>query len=1179
MKLGWRATVNPKDKNLKLDDPISLSYAQVEETKSALTDFTSRLQRHSQTTEADVLAGKALAESFNNCGQRFKVIGDLADGADMMGDALRHTAQLITHVEDLRASSNAALDRTLQDHFRSYLQGELVAAKNQKRLYDKTEQQYKAAEAKLQKAKTGRIDHARIFELEKEFNALSATFDQVRVDTTQTLNDTNEQHCQQTLERLADTIHIYHDLFQKGLATIEEFLPHADKMRKFSQSRRMHSSGKPATSGGAALLADESSAASAGGLSGTGAGPSASTSSSSSSSQESSSEVVKQGILFKKGANRRNWQQRWFVLKPKYLFYYVSHQDKKLKGVINLNNCSVGPDTTSKKAFSFTINCKLRTYFIVAKNDQEMKDWIDAIRRCIENYTENEVIEDSGLVAAPIANPTPIAVTPPLATGPESTDPTRAAPPRPTRPKSPRSPHPQPPGLPPLPDAPPPSRGGAGHPMRGGRGAPRGRGGLPRVPPPRPGADGRGPPPTPPPKNTFNKKGLTLIKELIVSEKQYLQNLNSIKVYRFNIQKDVTLAQKIEMKAVFSNSSELFDLHSELLEDFEAVVTKWPRKQMAVVFLGHMESLSLYESYVKNYSTAMNALQNAQKSSASFRNFLKTFEQKHSSQFNLETLLSAPLQRIAKYEMLLEQLMDTAAVGTDDYQTLALAVSKVQALSESIDKCNTLSHQMSKVMDVANKLVGYEGNLVSPNRCLYRDGDLRLQEQADRAPEDVHLFLFNDLLLFTKKSGGLGLRPSFRYHDQLKLHRIAIQEAPGPEPSLHLVKRVGERSEIFTVCFSSRPDKDAWFDAIQHAVADVEKTKVFSVPLKQVMSVESERGRSIPSFLETCIDFIVSYALDVEGIFRLSGKATDIYDAVDALNEGRGIDFDDDTDPHLVAGIIKLWFRELPESLIPETLYDSIMHAMRLPTDEKIQAMRGVLAQLPEMNKFVLQHMVAFLCQVISHEAANKMGLKNISIVFGPNFIKPPGDVMDPMALQEAYSVVGVLMDNYAAFFTEIEKNRLRQAAIFNAQHLKREEEERRKEEELLQILRKKSVSERPPGLRARGQHAVSDQIFHQGYLSKKGANRRNWTTRWFVLKDQCLTYWKSPQDTNNLPKGKIVLKNCLCYKSHKKNFSFAVEVPEQNRIYFICAKNFEEQDQWMELIKTSIEQANNVLM
>jgi PH domain len=86
---------------------------------------------------------------------------------------------------------------------------------------------------------------------------------------------------------------------------------------------------------------------------------------------------VKQGTLLKKGANRRNWQQRWFVLKPKYLFYYVSHQDMKLKGVINLNNCSVGPDITSKKAFSFTINCKLRTYFIVAKNDQEMKDWIE----------------------------------------------------------------------------------------------------------------------------------------------------------------------------------------------------------------------------------------------------------------------------------------------------------------------------------------------------------------------------------------------------------------------------------------------------------------------------------------------------------------------------------------------------------------------------------------------------------------------------------------------------------------------------------------------------------------------------------------------------------------------------------------------------------------------------------
>jgi BAR domain of APPL family len=233
-----------------------------------------------------VLAGKALADSFYNCGQRFKVIGDLADGAEMMGDAFRHAAQMITHVEDLRASSNAALDRTLQDHFRSYLQGELVAAKNQKRLYDKTEQQYKSAESKLQKAKTGRIDHARVFELEKEFNAIQATFDQVRKDTTQTLNDTNDQHCQQTLERLADTIHIYHDMFRKGLSTIEEFLPIAAKMREFTQNRRRQSNTPSAASlsaPGSSSASSASSSASSASVASTSASPASAADSASSS--------------------------------------------------------------------------------------------------------------------------------------------------------------------------------------------------------------------------------------------------------------------------------------------------------------------------------------------------------------------------------------------------------------------------------------------------------------------------------------------------------------------------------------------------------------------------------------------------------------------------------------------------------------------------------------------------------------------------------------------------------------------------------------------------------------------------------------------------------------------------------------------------------------------------------
>ena len=38
-----------------------------------------------------------------------------------------------------------------------------------------------------------------------------------------------------------------------------------------------------------------------------------------------------------------------------------------------------------------------------------------------------------------------------------------------------------------------------------------------------------------------------------------------------------------------------------------------------------------------------------------------------------------------------------------------------------------------------------------------------------------------------------------------------------------------------------------------------------------------------------------------------------------------------------------------------------------------------------------------------------------------------------------------------------------------------------------------------------------SSTIVKQGYLTKKGAKRKNWTKRWFILKKDKLEYFKNP--------------------------------------------------------------------
>uniref|UniRef100_A0A8C0AWP3 Switching B cell complex subunit SWAP70 n=1 Tax=Buteo japonicus TaxID=224669 RepID=A0A8C0AWP3_9AVES len=53
-------------------------------------------------------------------------------------------------------------------------------------------------------------------------------------------------------------------------------------------------------------------------------------------------DVLKQGYMLKKGHKRKNWTERWFVLKPNIISYYVSEDLKDKKGDIILDgNCSL----------------------------------------------------------------------------------------------------------------------------------------------------------------------------------------------------------------------------------------------------------------------------------------------------------------------------------------------------------------------------------------------------------------------------------------------------------------------------------------------------------------------------------------------------------------------------------------------------------------------------------------------------------------------------------------------------------------------------------------------------------------------------------------------------------------------------------------------------------------------
>ena len=108
-------------------------------------------------------------------------------------------------------------------------------------------------------------------------------------------------------------------------------------------------------------------------------------------------------------------------------------------------------------------------------------------------------------------------------------------------------------------------------------------------------------------------------------------------------------------------------------------------------------------------------------------------------------------------------------------------------------------------------------------------------------------------------------------------------------------------------------------------------------------SLKERSGEDIPLVVRQSIDYITQNALRVVGIFRRTPSQYNVQEVKRTFNEGccylfylsliiligKEVDFSVYNDPHLVATILKMFLRELPEPLLTFSLHSRISEIKR----------------------------------------------------------------------------------------------------------------------------------------------------------------------------------------------------------------------------------------------------------
>eukprot|EP01113_Clastostelium_recurvatum_P043250 TRINITY_DN7113_c0_g1_i2.p1 TRINITY_DN7113_c0_g1~~TRINITY_DN7113_c0_g1_i2.p1 ORF type:complete len:747 (-),score=191.64 TRINITY_DN7113_c0_g1_i2:56-2296(-) len=340
-----------------------------------------------------------------------------------------------------------------------------------------------------------------------------------------------------------------------------------------------------------------------------------------------------------------------------------------------------------------------------------------------------------------------------------------------------------------------------------------------------------------------------IAREILTTEQSYLKGLDIlVEVYQAPLREapDKYKITHTDIQAIFSSVEILRNLHRELLKTIEGRLDKWhPNQRLGDVFCEMVPYFKMYTGYCANFDHSMQVLAKCREHKT-FTTFLDECQGSRAP-LKLEAYLIMPIQRIPRYNLLLEDLIRHTWEGHPDYEKLCQALSLTKNMAGHINQHMHSSASMNKVMSIQSMLGG-ECELVAPHRKWVKDGEVLKIRYINRNKErgrvftssSLWFFLFNDILVIAGR-----LLMSYRYIDTYPLDFVTLMDVAGNEEYPNMLQVECGDKGLLLVGIATPEEKKAWSEAIAAAIEDrVARRLSMSVSSPDLLTPDRPRSGS-----------------------------------------------------------------------------------------------------------------------------------------------------------------------------------------------------------------------------------------------------------------------------------------------------------------------------------------------
>ncbi|XP_031760979.1 rho guanine nucleotide exchange factor 18 isoform X2 [Xenopus tropicalis] len=268
-----------------------------------------------------------------------------------------------------------------------------------------------------------------------------------------------------------------------------------------------------------------------------------------------------------------------------------------------------------------------------------------------------------------------------------------------------------------------------------------------------------------------------------------------------------------------------------------------------------------YGIFCSQHNKAVSRYKDLLRDSKKFQNLMKKIG--NSSivrRLGVQECILLVTQRITKYPVLVERIIQNTEEGTEDYETLTQAIALIKDTITDVDSRVHESEKVQRLREIVSKMeLKSSGKLKNGTfrkqdilrRQLLHDGVLYWKTASGRLKDILAVLLTDILLLLQEKDQKYSLSPVDNKAPVISLQKLIVREVANEEKAMFLISASNTGAEMYEIHTNSKEERNFWMNIIRGAVEScpVQDAEILN-EAEEEKKLFTERAAKIKEFQE-----------------------------------------------------------------------------------------------------------------------------------------------------------------------------------------------------------------------------------------------------------------------------------------------------------------------------------------